>query len=223
MTKRAPLKAPPVPCGSCPYRRDVPSGIWARYEYDKLPPYDRKTMHQPLAVFMCHQRNGTICGGWLACHLQQDGGHDLLALRFSRNIDPSVFSYQTDVPVFSSGAEAREHGLRDYKRPGAKAHRMINGLKRKQMRGPLPAKLESATRPDSEPEGTNQAMTIVPARPASQLVKRARKKLKMTQEQFARQLGLSRYTIMRFEAGDPVPEPTRMAIRYLLGETAQSA
>lgn len=122
------LKAPPVPCGSCPYRMDVPSGLWEQQEYDKLPAYDNPTWGQPLAPFMCHQRDGHLCGGWLACH----GPHELLSLRLPRNIDPSVFDYTTEVSVFASGAAARAHGLRDIKRPKARARKMIAGLTRKQ-------------------------------------------------------------------------------------------
>jgi hypothetical protein len=120
------LKAPPVPCGSCPYRKDVPSGIWARHEYNKLPKYDGETWEQSPHICLCHQRNGCICGGWLACH----GPGELLALRFSRKLDPSVFDYQTDVPVFASGAEARAHGLKEYKRPGTRALKMTVGLRK---------------------------------------------------------------------------------------------
>jgi len=125
------LKAASVPCGSCPYRRDVPSGIWHRNEYDKLPQYDGETWEQNQAIFMCHQRDGNLCAGWLACHDPKK----LLALRMGRvtgeNIDPSVFDYKTDVPVFASGAEARAHGIRDIKQPDAKAKKMVAGLMRK--------------------------------------------------------------------------------------------
>lgn len=31
------------PCSACPYRVDVPAGVWAREEYDKLDPYDLPT------------------------------------------------------------------------------------------------------------------------------------------------------------------------------------
>src|SRR5262245_45609201 len=105
------LKAPPVPCGSCPYRRDVPSGIWASHEYDKLTAYDRPTMEQPGGIFLCHQRDGCICGGWLATHAKT-GPFALLALRLSQmkgDLHSSVFTYTTDVPLFATGAEAREH------------------------------------------------------------------------------------------------------------------
>jgi hypothetical protein len=30
----------PKPCESCPYRKDVPSGVWSEGEYRKLPQYD---------------------------------------------------------------------------------------------------------------------------------------------------------------------------------------
>ncbi len=122
-------KAPPVPCGSCPYRKDVPSGIWAKNEYDKLPSYDGETWEQSPAIFMCHQRDGTLCGGWLACH----NPRELLALRFHQHsIDPSVFDYTTDVPVFESGAAARAHGIKDIKRPKVKARKMVAGLVKRQ-------------------------------------------------------------------------------------------
>jgi hypothetical protein len=124
------LTAARVPCGSCPYRRDVPSGIWERLEYDKLPAYDGPIWAQPLALFMCHQRDGNLCAGWLACH----DPAELLALRLPNRgepIDSAVFIYQTTVPVFPSGAEARAHGVRDIERPGRKARKMAAGLVRK--------------------------------------------------------------------------------------------
>lgn len=122
------IKAPPVPCGSCPYRCDVPSGIWSQHEYDKLPRYDGETWEQSERLFMCHQRDGHLCGGWLACH----GPQELLALRFhGSEVDPSVLDYATDVPVFQTGAAARSHGMRDIAAPGPKARKMIAGLARK--------------------------------------------------------------------------------------------
>lgn len=124
MTK---LQAPPVPCGSCPYRKDVPSGVWDRSEYKKLPLYDGPTWVQAPELFLCHQRDGNLCGGWLACH----GPQDLLALRFHyREVDPSVFSYSTEVPVFASGAAAAAHGIKQIKAPGIRARKMSAGLVR---------------------------------------------------------------------------------------------
>ena len=116
------LKPPKVPCGSCPYRKDVPPGIWAPEEYAKVPDYDLETWRQPLAVFMCHQNDGCICGGWLLAH---DREH-LLALRVSFNkIDASVWEYQPNVAVFSSGREAERHGLSGVKNPPKEARRKI--------------------------------------------------------------------------------------------------
>lgn len=124
MTKDLP-KPPPVPCGSCPYRRDVPSGIWDISEYLKLPEYDGETWEQSPALFMCHQRDGCLCGGWLQTH---DTNH-LLALRLHK-VDPSAYGYQTDVETFASGAEARDHGLKDIANPGDEALRKMKGLQR---------------------------------------------------------------------------------------------
>ena len=63
------MKAPAKnPCGSCPYRRDVPSGVWDESEYHKLPEFDKPTAEQPPRVFMCHQDNDRLCAGWVACH-----------------------------------------------------------------------------------------------------------------------------------------------------------
>lgn len=124
------LSAPKVPCGSCPYRKDAPSGLWHESEYDKLPGYDGQTWEQQPQIFMCHQKDGRLCGGWLACH----GPRELLALRMAaKKIDPAVWDYSTDVPVFGSGAEARAHGIRDIARPTERTNKMIRGLIRKRL------------------------------------------------------------------------------------------
>jgi hypothetical protein len=119
------------PCASCPYRKDVPSGVWAPDEYDKLVAYDGEMIEQlvngAIGVFMCHQRDGHLCAGWVAAH----GPHDLLGLRLSHKVAPEVFDYETDIPVFSSGAEAREHGMADIEIPGKKARRLMDSLVKK--------------------------------------------------------------------------------------------
>lgn len=119
-----------APCGSCPYRRDVPSGIWDVSEYRKLPAYDGPTWQQSPKTFMCHQRDGNVCAGWTACH----GGRSLLALRIdvSRGtIDPVVLDYKTSVPVFATGAEALKHGIAHLRRPRGAARRLIAKLMRR--------------------------------------------------------------------------------------------
>jgi len=121
------LKAPARPCGSCPYRRDVPSGVWSPEEYAKLPQYDGETWEQHPAVFMCHQRDGCLCSGWLTTH---DRRH-LLALRFNTPpIDPSVWSHAHDIPCFESGAEAAAHGMRDVGHPGPEARALMQKIEK---------------------------------------------------------------------------------------------
>lgn len=118
-------KPPKRPCGSCPYRQDVPSGVWEAHEYLKLPDYDGDVPDQlrsgAWGVFMCHQRDGCLCAGWLACH----GSDNLLALRL-QPVDPSAYGYTTDVPVWSSGREACLHGIKEIANPGPDAQRLID-------------------------------------------------------------------------------------------------
>jgi len=124
-----------APCKSCPYRRDVPSGVWSEDEYDKLPVYDGE-IHAQLAakaggLFMCHQQDGRICAGWLGCH----GAGNLLAIRLAafyedddRALDDAVLTYRSPVPLFRSGAAAAAHGKRAIRRPGRRAQRMMARL-----------------------------------------------------------------------------------------------
>lgn len=131
----ATLRGPaPRPCESCPYRRDVPSGVWAAEEYDKLPRYDDPTYAQPAGVFLCHQRDGRVCAGWAGCH---DGAH-LLALRIAvRAGEMTVASYRatvtysSPVPLFASGSEAAVHGKAGINQPGAPARRVIAKVSRR--------------------------------------------------------------------------------------------
>ncbi len=122
-------KAPKVPCGSCPYRKDAPSGMWDRSEYEKLPMYDGETMDQfakgGTALFMCHQDDGCLCGGWLMTH---DRDH-LIALRL-HPVDASVADYDPDVEVFASGQEAHDHGVRDIDEPSENTIRKIEGIEK---------------------------------------------------------------------------------------------
>ena len=112
------------PCGSCPYRQDCPSGVWATTEYDKLNAYDRQTPFQPPGAFYCHQNNGRLCAGWVGCHDMNES----LALRFllAHDVISSVefvalLDYATPVPLWASGAEAAAHGRAQIEAPGPKA------------------------------------------------------------------------------------------------------
>jgi len=119
------------PCPSCPYRRDVPSGIWAEGEYAKLPAYDLGTIGQAeagaFAPFCCHSSPDLLCAGWAGTHDMAEN----LALRLSRkDIDPAAYDYVSPVPLFGSGTEAAEHGVRDLERPGARALAQMAKLRR---------------------------------------------------------------------------------------------
>lgn len=126
-----PAKARKTPCGSCPYRREVASGIWHESEYAKLEGYDGDIIDQSAhAVFMCHQQDGCVCSGWLG-HRDPAG---LLAVRLgiSRgDLAPEVIEYTTTVPLFESGADAAAHGLAELYQPGEAAVRVIEKITRK--------------------------------------------------------------------------------------------
>jgi hypothetical protein len=112
------------PCEACPYRRDVPSGIWSAEDYDKLPPYDAPTHEQPVETFACHATPEFYCHGWAVVHSNRGHQHELLSLRLCRVDDIP----EPAVPLFTSGTEAAEHGKRDIKRPKQAARRAVARL-----------------------------------------------------------------------------------------------
>lgn len=125
------LTVRPTPCVTCPYRRDVPSGVWARQEYDALRDYDGTVTEQAMAgatgVFMCHQGDAQVCGGWAGCHDMNEN----LALRLPlAKVDVAILSYASPVPLFASGAEAADHGQRDLDNPGPAARAAIGKIAR---------------------------------------------------------------------------------------------
>ena len=130
MSIQGPAKSP---CGSCPYRQDVPPGVWADQEYAKLPAYDGQTWEQPTGLFLCHQRDGRLCAGWVGCH---DMNHSL-AIRLGRltpEVVQEVFDYTSPVPLWNTGQQAATHGMQP---KNAKAERVVNKLmtRRSQARG----------------------------------------------------------------------------------------
>lgn len=136
MTKgvELPPSKPPAerPCGSCPYRKDAPSGLWHPSEYAQLPKYDLETFEQPQAVFFCHQQTGHVCGGWAGCHDMDEA----IALRLpfhglSEEDVELTRTYVSPVPLFESGAEAALHGMADLDNPGRKARTMSHRLRTK--------------------------------------------------------------------------------------------
>lgn len=138
-----------APCAFCPYRRDVPSGVWARTQYELLRGYDGSTTDQILAgvtrLFMCHKANGHLCAGWVGCHDMDES----LALRFhSDELDlPAVMEYVSPVPLFSSGAEAADHGERDLRHPSDEARAAVALIARLRARRNSPVTISD---PDEE-------------------------------------------------------------------------
>lgn len=127
----------PRPCASCPYRRDVPPGVWSEDEYAKLPPYDEETGHQPPAAFYCHQQDGRLCAGWVGCHDMAESLGLRLAVRVggvSPDVADAVLDYRSPVPLFASGAEAAAHGLSAIEEPPPEAVRVIGKLSRRRGR-----------------------------------------------------------------------------------------
>lgn len=115
------------PCSACPYRKDVPSGLWEHHEYEKLRDYDNPTMDQPFATFHCHATPEHLCSGWAVCHTSRGHEYDLLALR--------VYGYpdipQPTVELFGSGNEAADHGQAEIETPSAEALEAVERLTRK--------------------------------------------------------------------------------------------
>lgn len=115
------------PCSACPYRRDVPSGVWAAHEYDKLRDYDNPTADQPFGVFACHATPDHLCHGWAVCHSNRGHEFDLLSLRMTGS--PAIT--EPAVPLFGSGNEAADHGQQDIEAPSGDAVRTVARLLRK--------------------------------------------------------------------------------------------
>lgn len=123
------------PCGSCPYRLDVPSGVWDLSEYEKLPLYDLPTYEQPPGVFLCHQQDGRACAGWAGCHDMEES----LGLRLAASMGvikdvEEFYVYTTPTPLWDSGAEAAAHGAKDVEAPDAAAQKVIDKLTTKRDR-----------------------------------------------------------------------------------------
>lgn len=122
------------PCGSCPYRKDVPSGVWDASEYMKLPGFDLPTFDQPQGVFLCHQQDGHLCAGWCGTHdMTQNLGLRLAAIKGSLTPEEveEVMDYVSPVPLFESGSEAAMHGLADIEQPDERAQTVVKNLLRK--------------------------------------------------------------------------------------------
>lgn len=123
------------PCGSCPYRKDTPSGVWSAAEYDKLPAFDLQPMHlQPPMAFYCHRNDGRLCAGWVGCHNMEES----LGLRIAASVGmldredvEDARNYVSPVPLWESGTAAAEHGKREVEHPSEEAVAVVDKLKRR--------------------------------------------------------------------------------------------
>lgn len=116
------------PCGACPYKISVPSGIWSYDEYEKLRAYDAPTAEQPVKGFACHASPEFYCHGWGVCHTSRDHRYDLLALRFD---PPANGIPEPVVELFETAADAADHGQRDVEEPSDVALETIDKLVRR--------------------------------------------------------------------------------------------
>lgn len=126
------ITVPASPCTSCPYRRDVPSGVWDRSEYEKLRGYDT---NEQFGLFLCHQTtiawHNMICRGWLTVHCESVAAR--LAVAQGRITNEQKYAPVKE-PLYTSGNEAADAGLRGIRRPGKKARRVIERLTRARRR-----------------------------------------------------------------------------------------
>lgn len=129
-------KIRPEPCSSCPYRRDVPSGLWAWDEYEKLRDYDAPTAQQPPQAFGCHATPEAYCCGWAVAHTrrgtQAHHPFDLFALCLAASTGEwDCAMPETRTPLFATGNEAADHGQRDIEKPSLEAQAAVSRLMRK--------------------------------------------------------------------------------------------
>jgi hypothetical protein len=109
---------------ACPYRLDVPSGVWSFDEYEKLRAYDEPTGDQPWMPFACHATPNQMCNGWAVCHTSRGNEHDLLALRIVGY--PAIPT--SKVPLHASGNDAADFGQEDIDDPSDEAMAMVDKL-----------------------------------------------------------------------------------------------
>lgn len=116
-------------CSACPYRKDVPSGVWAHEEYDKLRDYDNITPEQPFNGFACHATPEYFCHGWAVVHTSRGSEYDLIALRFRPCEIP-----EPSTEFFESGNAAADHGQAEVEVPTEEAIRVMDKLERQHAR-----------------------------------------------------------------------------------------
>lgn len=121
------------PCSTCPYRKDVPSGVWNKEEYEKLRKYDEEYPLKDgsnLGVFLCHQTNvsgkKTACKGWCVVH------QNSIAFRLAQitGVLGRSAAAKTSVPLHESGNAAADFGEKEISRPTDQAVSAIEKLRK---------------------------------------------------------------------------------------------
>lgn len=120
-----------VSCQTCPYRRDVPSGLWAFEEYEKLRAYDEPTFAQPFAGFSCHAARNHYCHGWAVVGSSRGHEFELLALRLRW---PAGGVPEASVSLFASGCEAADYGQAEIDYPSEATRLAVGKLIRQHER-----------------------------------------------------------------------------------------
>ena len=118
------------PCLTCPYRLDVPSGVWSFEEYEKLRLFDEGSEMPCLSTFLCHQSTVAgqqiACKGWLMVH--RDSVAVCLAC-LTGQVDAETCFEEPEAELHESGNAAADFGQRDLKRPKKKALKVIDKLR----------------------------------------------------------------------------------------------
>jgi hypothetical protein len=100
-TKQVPYFTGTSPCKDCPYRTDAPLAKWAIEEFKDLLLNDKSQLG---ACYNCHQKNGSVCRGWL---MDQDRRYFLsIALRIKMSKDGITREYldalHSPIPLYDS-------------------------------------------------------------------------------------------------------------------------
>lgn len=78
MSEKRDLFSCTSPCKSCPYRKDAKLAHWSIEEFQGVLDNERDIIG---AVYLCHQKNGSACVGWLMNQMER--GLPSIALRLS--------------------------------------------------------------------------------------------------------------------------------------------
>ena len=126
------LLVQPSPSSACPYRCEVPPGVWAAEEYEKLRGFDDNT---EFGTFLCHHTPAigqkTVCRGWLTVHAESVAVR--LAVARGLVTDDERYGLVWE-PLYGSGNEAADAGLSGVAEPEEAAQRMMARLVRQRER-----------------------------------------------------------------------------------------